>query len=473
MKGRLLVAHGGSGDASQFVEVAHEALIRGWKRLARWLERDREFLLWRKRLQARMETGAHLTGAALGDATRWRKTHDADLSAEERAFVEASVRRRRTRTALGVAAVVVVGAIAWGAVLFGQRVSSWELLGDHLRNQQYGAAFALLRDMRVGERDVARLQTLFRDELKGPAELFSKGVSGLEANRAGSTTVLTVVRATVPALGERAKDLKVIGAMAWALDYFPGRDPDLAARAEALRDELLAPLRATRPPPRVDDLEWVDLEGGSFEMGSAEGEGYEEERPRHTVTVSRFRILSHEVTVREYRKLVPAHLEQYRVDETWPAFNVNWYEAYAYAAWLDCRLPTEAEWEYAARAKCGFDYCDRDGNSTTLDAVGWYGGNSGPTPRPVKTREPSPSGLYDMYGNVWEWVADWKADYRPERQSNPWGPPGGDFRPLRGGSWNNNANLARAAIRSLPPPDLRNNNVGFRVVRSSLNSVKP
>jgi formylglycine-generating enzyme required for sulfatase activity len=171
-------------------------------------------------------------------------------------------------------------------------------------------------------------------------------------------------------------------------------------------------------------------------------------------------MLVHAVTNRQFRQLVPDHTG----DDDLPAVDVDWYRAYAYAAWLGGRLPTEAEWEYAARAGCPHPYCDRQGNATTLDKVGWYSDNSGGKLHPVMQLEPNPWGLYDLYGNAWEWVADWYAKYPDGSQVDPWGPPSGVNRVIRGGGFWDVALRARAAHRYGWDPEIEFVDLGFRVV---------
>ncbi len=195
-------------------------------------------------------------------------------------------------------------------------------------------------------------------------------------------------------------------------------------------------------------------------MGSEEGQGFDDERSRHEVTLAAFRISVHEVTNRDLRLLVPNH----QGNDDVPAVNIDWHVAYAYAAWLGGRLPTKAEWEYAARAGCLHAYCDRDGKETTLDKVGWYAKNSGMELHPVMQLEPNLWGLFDMHGNAWEWVGDWFGGYSGDSQVDPWGPPSGEVRVFRGGGYGDSAQDARAALRYGVNPEDEIDFLGFRVV---------
>ena len=142
---------------------------------------------------------------------------------------------------------------------------------------------------------------------------------------------------------------------------------------------------------------------------------------------------------------------------------------------LEFRLPTEAEWEYAARGgnkRQGYKYA----GSNTIDEVAWYSDNAedvGESSRdygthPVGTKAPNELGLYDMSGNVWEWCSDWYGSYTSSSQSNPTGPSSGSHRVYRGGSWGSIADGCRVSYRNRRTPDLRYNSLGFRLVCSSL-----
>lgn len=142
----------------------------------------------------------------------------------------------------------------------------------------------------------------------------------------------------------------------------------------------------------------------------------------------------------------------------------------AYSRWLseqtgqDYRLLTEAQWEYACRAGSGGDYCFGD-SEEELGAYAWYRENAGGQTHPIGTLKPNAWGLYDMHGNVWEWVADWYEPYPSDSQVDPSGPESGSLRVIRGGSWDLSAGGCRSAYRSGAGPGLRDPHLGFRLAR--------
>ncbi len=281
----------------------------------------------------------------------------------------------------------------------------------------------------------------------------------------------------------------------------------------------------TEPPPEpetlaagdtrtreTDGMTLVYVPAGEFEMGSTEGD--EDEEPVHTVALDAFWLDQTEVSVAQFRQFVAAADHETTAEESgsswaytddglewvegadWahpqgpasqaeddhPVVHISWHDADAYCAWAGGRLPTEAEWEYAARGPesliypwgnifdgTRLNYCDqncprRDRADEDVDdgyeftaPVGSYPGGA------------SWIGALDLSGNVWEWTADWYAEdyYAQSPRENPTGPEEGEYRVLRGGDWWNSADGSRCGYRSRDYPRLRSNDRGFRCVRTS------
>ncbi|HNR69636.1 MAG TPA: formylglycine-generating enzyme family protein [bacterium] len=220
-------------------------------------------------------------------------------------------------------------------------------------------------------------------------------------------------------------------------------------------------------------IEFVLVRGGSFDMGDTFGDGQDDEKPVHRVTVGDFYLGKTEVTVGQYRAFCSATGRSMPDAPSWgwqdnhPIVRVTWKDATAFCKWAGLRLPIEAEWEYAARE--GGKKVKWSGTSieSQLGDYAWYNSNSGRTTHAVAGKKANSLGLYDMSGNVWEWCADWYAsDYYQESPSrDPQGPSSGEYRVLRGGSWGNNPGRCRASSRGRNNPDGRANGNGFRVAR--------
>lgn len=217
----------------------------------------------------------------------------------------------------------------------------------------------------------------------------------------------------------------------------------------------------------------VLIPAGEFWMGSPEPEKeHAIEHPRHKVYLDAFYMDKYEVTVAQFRKFCQETKRKMRGQPEWnkddhPVVNVTWDEAKAYCEWAGKRLPTEAEWEKAARGGADTKYCFGDDESR-LGEYAWYHANSGDITHPVGEKKPNQYGLFDMHGNVWEWLADWYDDayYAKSPDKNPKGPESGRGRSLRGGSWNFNPYYLREAYRDWIGPCRAFNNIGFRCARS-------
>jgi len=213
-----------------------------------------------------------------------------------------------------------------------------------------------------------------------------------------------------------------------------------------------------------DGQKYVWIPPGEFEIGCSPGDNEckRGERVRHSVTVRithGFWLGQTEVTQAAYEKTL-SHKPSPSKGPQHPVEGVNWYEAREYCEAAGGRLPTEAEWEYAVRA------CSIDARYGQLDAIAWYSGNSGNQTHPARQKQPNSWGLYDMLGNVKEWVADWYEEnyYQtlPSLATDPKGPLSGAHRVLRGGYWDDGPGDVRASSRDFSIPSNRSVGYGFR-----------
>ena len=209
------------------------------------------------------------------------------------------------------------------------------------------------------------------------------------------------------------------------------------------------------------------VSGGTFQMGSDDSEADSDEKPVHSVTVSTFYMGETEVTQALWKAVMGTNPSNWRGDNL-PVESVSWNDCQEFIRKLNSltgrnfRLPTEAEWEFAARGGSrsgGTKYA----GSNSIGSVAWYVDNSGSKTHAVKGKSPNELGLYDMSGNVWEWCSDWYGSYGSGSQINPKGPSSGSRRVLRGGGWGDDARCCRVSNRSDLDPDSRNNYCGFRL----------
>jgi len=215
--------------------------------------------------------------------------------------------------------------------------------------------------------------------------------------------------------------------------------------------------------------EMVFVDGGTFMMGSNNGE--DDEKPVHEVTLSSYYIGKYEVTQAQWQAVMGNNPSDNGSCNNCPVEQVSWNDMQGYIQKLNAqtgkqyRLPTEAEWEYAARGGNKSRNYTFSG-SDDINSVAWYDGNSGDKTHTVGGKQYNELGIYDMSGNVWEWCADWYGNYRSRRVSNPKGPSSAESRLLRGGSWLGNPQDCRAANRGGYNPDNKFSNFGFRLVFS-------
>ena len=300
--------------------------------------------------------------------------------------------------------------------------------------------------------------------------------------------------------------MKIIYILVWVVTAFTFSGPD---GTDKQKNVVVNP---------KDGQHYIWISPGSFQMGCSPDDkhcqdgqiqAFNKEHPSHQVTISKgFWMSRTEVTIGAYRKyalairqktpeeLVLSAPKRFRWEgfpqaDNFPMAFVTWEDAKQYCEWAGGRLPTEAEWEYAAR---GGSQQARYGN---LDEIAWYADNSGPSKlnsvelwekasspqdygkqlrkngndtHPVNMKAPNDFGLHDMLGNVWEHCADWYDEnyYQVSEEKDPFGPLSGEFRIMRGGAWNTRPPGVRVSIRGWMLPDHRFNNIGFRCVMDEI-----
>lgn len=217
-------------------------------------------------------------------------------------------------------------------------------------------------------------------------------------------------------------------------------------------------------------MEFVAVPGGCFRMGDTFGDGESDEKPVHEVCLSDYYIGKFEVTQGQWRKVMgndPTHF--YNCCDDCPVDKVSWNDVQDFIRRLNSRtgaryrLPTESEWEYAAKSG---GKNEKFSGGTAEDTVAWYSGNSLSMPHTVGQKQANGLGIHDMSGNMWEWVSDWyeKEYYGKSSLNNPEGPSTGTYRVLRGGSWGSAPRFVRTTDRFRIVPDDRSINLGFRLV---------
>ena len=219
-------------------------------------------------------------------------------------------------------------------------------------------------------------------------------------------------------------------------------------------------------------FDMIAVEGGTFTMGATAeqaSDAYSDEKPTHQVTLSSYYIGKTEVTQELWQAVMGSNPSKFSGTNL-PVEKVSWEDCQSFVIKLNeltgknFRLPTEAEWEYAARGgnkSNGFKFSG--GNN--IAEVAWYSENGNKISHPVATKAPNELGIYDMSGNVWEWCSDWYSSsyYSSSSQNNPTGPASGSYRVFRGGDWNYKARYCRVSFRNYSSPTKRFNYLGLRL----------
>jgi len=384
------------------------------------------------------DEGALLRGIPLVIAQGWLEKRENDLNEQERAFIGESLalRQREVRNrliryiALGIAAALVV------------LMTVWSLIRE--RNAEIR-----FRKTETAIEAVAEAVRVTSDFLK-TAEASARATA-----RAAETMVAAEI----------------------------GPERRATAQAEARDAEATVQVLATAQAgaPRIrekDGAVMVYVPAGEFWMGSYENDSSarDDEKPRHKVYLDAFWIGRTEVTNAQYKQCVETGLCSVPADDgrysdpdyaSYPVVHVEWLQANRFCAWVGGRLPSEAEWEKAARGTNARLY-PWGGNPLICERAQFRGCEPSGS-LPVGSKSPagdSPYDAVDMAGNVWEWVADWyDGDYYEDSpEDNPTGPEHGDYKVLRGGGWSYGPDILRAAYRGVDYPASRSDSVGFRCV---------
>ncbi|HEY6837577.1 MAG TPA: SUMF1/EgtB/PvdO family nonheme iron enzyme [Geobacteraceae bacterium] len=230
-----------------------------------------------------------------------------------------------------------------------------------------------------------------------------------------------------------------------------------------------APALAGTVKDPASGIELVLVKGGCYQMGGSYGDDENGERPPHEVCLSDFYLGKFEVTQKQWQAIMGSNPAQFKqCGPNCPVEKVSWRDVQEFLKRLgkrsgkSYRLPTEAEWEYAARS--GGKVQQYAGGDSPAEFA-WFAGNSGANVHPAGQKQPNAIGLFDMTGNVWEWVQDWYGltYYLEGPKKNPQGPKTGKMRVLRGGCALNDRTWLRTDFRTLADPGARFNMVGFRV----------
>jgi formylglycine-generating enzyme required for sulfatase activity len=502
--------------AGDTVEITHEAIVSSWPRYVEWLRNE-------PALNDLRADDKRLLDALIDDARRWVDASDEArptmlvsgfdldaykhlqaqrptwLSQQERDFIAASLKAREVDEQFRVDAAKALEAaskremnaarqLKWRAQIVGVlaavvAVAASVALTVALLQIRRNAFAEELLSLNLSEsprfRQLADLERRYPNVDWSSVSINPNVVNPLLFAEAGGTvdnandptpdrTLDVIERVHSVFLGSRP----AFGAMAVAVEDVGRRNFTLRRRAAALRDRLrhefvnVQNKTAVQPiviPDTNDESlnRWIFIKGGRFQMGGADsGWG-----PRD-VSVSDFSIQQHEVTNTEFRRFDPSHAFR-PGEERYPVTDVSWYEAAAYAVWLDASLPTEAQWEFAARGTAGRMYpWGPDPPSPDRANLG----SGGPQEVGLHPDGDTPEHVRDLVGNVWEWCRDWFADYedldKPVR--DPLGPRTGETRVIRGGSYFlHDEDHVTAAYRLDRQPGFRDSFIGIRLVRSN------
>ncbi|MFZ2901016.1 MAG: SUMF1/EgtB/PvdO family nonheme iron enzyme [Saprospiraceae bacterium] len=431
----------------------------------------------RRRMEAEESKRKAAEEKARKEAERQRKKE------EKRPVVPFDWNRLKLPLAV-VAATIVIAIVIWQVAKPSKQPAAWDCAQHYDQCQDQGGYYMVRKgplwgfaDEKGNEFIKPRFQVVTPFDSSGLALVKENAKYGW-IDREGRTKIAFEYDEAKMFAGGKAEVKK--GAEVFFIDAFGGRlaeekEAIVQAEPEKPKEE---PKKSTPPPAAkpasFSPPEMVTVKGGTFTMGCTDEQGsdcYDWEKPAHQVTVGDFQIGKYEVTQAQWKAIMGSNPSSFKNCDQCPVENVSWNDIQEFIKKLNqrtggnYRLPTEAEWEYAARGGQKSNKTKFAG-SQNLGAVGWYGDNSGNKTHPVGGKSPNELGIYDMSGNVWEWCADWYGDYSSDAQTNPAGPVKGSYRVGRGGSWVGYPLLCRVSGRYSLAPALRNDGIGFRLARS-------
>ncbi|MEP7366938.1 MAG: SUMF1/EgtB/PvdO family nonheme iron enzyme [Acidobacteriota bacterium] len=468
-RGLLVVRSTDEGDK---VDLPHECLCLRWATLNKWIRTEAAEAKTLRFLLDVSERRTHLTGLALTQALDL--TNDEQLNWCERYLTAGQINEVREWVKESQYIVDEQARLArrqlsrtrWAAVVFGI-----------LALAALGFAFVAVAMKGRAQTAESQSQKALEKAQNALTEVIRRLMYQLGSGDTSQVLAAMELLTTVHHIGsaellKRIPNDRFLSPM-FLLPFVTGLDDAVRSGlggtwALPLRASLgvrISQARGIAPPPAPDADQKLNkrilVPGARFRMGSARGEGQPDERPEHSVELTSFLMQQNEVTDREYHRFDP----KYRLNEQpRSAVRVNWFESFAYAVWLGGDLPTEAQWEYAARAHGRRKYSW--GNDEPLPAdFGLFGDV-------LPRRHQGPMGIADLSGGVWEWCHDWYGPYSDDEKKDPKGPPEGIARVLRGGSLYDRPEYLRAAYRFNYHPAISSDNAGFRVVWSALGKLR-
>lgn len=336
-------------------------------------------------------------------------------------------------------------------------------------NPDYNLAHQLKE--KIGEYYLAEANRLYDQKQYSQSKFYYKKSQSILANQLPISGKLAKVNTKLAV--ERQKEKEALKEAERLVAEQRAREEVERLAAEQRAKEELERHMAEEEKKLWLGIEFIPIKGGTFEMGDLWGDGWGDEKPVHTVTVRDFYISKYEITFSQFDAFCDATGRIKPPDKGWgrgnrPVINVSWHEAVAFCEWLsqmtgtNVRLPTEAEWEYAARSGGKHEKWAGTNNGNSLENFTSYG-NIGT--HSVGQKQPNGLGLYNMSGNVFEWCSDWYGEHSYKLQNNQRSFSSSGKRVIRGGSWNTAVQFMRCTSRNAEYPNIHRADLGFRVCK--------